>query len=230
MQEREFDKFAEEYRRLHAANIRASGETPEYFAEYKVREVARALLARGEHPRRILDFGAGVGTSVPYFRDYIPDASLTCLDVSEKCLDVGRSRFAGAAEFRGFDGRMIPFETGTFDVAFAACVFHHIDAEQQAGLLRELRRVLRTGGTLIVYEHNPLNPLTLHAVNTCPFDERATLVPAATMMLRIRSAGFARLERRFVVFFPSALRVLRPLERFLAWCPLGAQYSVFATK
>jgi len=107
---------------------------------------------------------------------------------------------------------MIPFETGTFDVAFAACVFHHIDAEQQAGLLRELRRVLRTGGALIVFEHNPLNPLTLHAVNTCPFDESATLVPAATMMRRIRSAGFAR------------------LERFLAWCPLGAQYSVFATK
>jgi len=83
MQEREFDKFAEEYRRLHAANIRASGETPEYFAN-KVREVVRALLARGEHPRRILDFGAGVGTSVPYFRDYIPDASLGPASICRK--------------------------------------------------------------------------------------------------------------------------------------------------
>lgn len=230
MQEHEFDKFAEEYRLLHAVNIGFSGESPEYFAEYKVGDLSRALVARGGHPRRILDFGAGIGASVPYFRRYLPEASLTCLDVSEKCLAIGRSRFADAAEFRAFDGRTIPFEAETFDAAFAACVFHHIDAQEHAGLLSELRRVLRRDGTLFIFEHNPLNPLTRHAVNTCPFDENADLLPAATMVERIRAAGFSRLERRFRVFFPRPLQALRPLERFLAWCPLGAQYSICATK
>ena len=32
MDEVEFDKFADEYRDLHAANIKLSGEDPEYFA------------------------------------------------------------------------------------------------------------------------------------------------------------------------------------------------------
>ena len=41
MDDAEFDRFADDYRSLHAANIRASGETPEFFAEYKVRDVAR---------------------------------------------------------------------------------------------------------------------------------------------------------------------------------------------
>ena len=35
MNSSEFDKFAEEYGSLHRANIAASGEPPEYFAEYR---------------------------------------------------------------------------------------------------------------------------------------------------------------------------------------------------
>ena len=58
MDEAEFDKFADEYRGLHAANIRLSGEEPEYFAEYKVVDIAaelardRAVGAHGARFRR----------------------------------------------------------------------------------------------------------------------------------------------------------------------------------
>ncbi len=230
MQQAEFDTFADEYRELHAANIRASGETPEYFAEYKVLDLSRILAARESRARSILDFGAGVGTSVPFFRIHVPDASVTCLDVSERSLEIGRSRFSGQAAFQAFDGKTLPFEPGSFDVAFCACVFHHIESGEHAGLLSEIRRVLKPNGTLIVFEHNRLNPLTLRAVQTCRFDANAVLVPVSAMARSIRRAGFSRIERRFRIFFPHALRALRPLERFLQWCPLGAQYSVVATK
>ena len=46
MDEVEFDKFADEYRDMHAANIKLSGEDPEYFAEYKIADIA-AELERG---------------------------------------------------------------------------------------------------------------------------------------------------------------------------------------
>ncbi|MBB5503094.1 hypothetical protein [Paraburkholderia sp. MM5384-R2] len=36
----EFDSFADEYLSLHARNIAASGEAPEFFAEYKIRDIA----------------------------------------------------------------------------------------------------------------------------------------------------------------------------------------------
>ena len=69
MDEVEFDKFADEYRAMHAANIRLSGEDPEYFAEYKVVDIV-AELRRSRPPReQVLDFGAGVGYSVPFSRD-----------------------------------------------------------------------------------------------------------------------------------------------------------------
>jgi SAM-dependent methyltransferase len=231
MDETEFDKFADEYRTLHAENIRFSGEDPEYFAEYKVADIA-ALLER-EHAapvRRALDFGAGVGYSVPFFARHLATARLTCLDVSRKSLEVGAARYGGAAEFKHFDGRTIPYADGTFDVALASCVFHHIPEELHSPLLAEIRRVLTPSGRLFVFEHNPLNPLTRHAVNTCAFDEHAKLVLAPAMRRRVLEAGFPSANVRYRIFFPNALRRLRPLEAKLAWLPLGAQYYVMAQK
>lgn len=228
MERAEFDRCADEYEQQHADNIRLSGEDPAYFARYKIGDVARSFAARP--PARILDFGAGIGGSVPYWREFFPRASLTCLDVSERSLAIARDRYPGAAEYRCFDGVAIPFADGSFDVAFAACVFHHIDGAEHVSLLRELLRVLADDGRLFLFEHNPLNPLTRHAVDTCPFDANAVLIRARTMRGRLHAAGFDSVALAYRIFFPGALRFLRPLERYLEWLPLGAQYRLCARK
>lgn len=230
MQETEFDKFADEYRQLHAKNIAVSGEAPEFFAEYKARDLADYLGDVPEGHLRILDFGAGVGTSVPWLVKYLPMAQLTCVDVSRKSLDIGRRLHGERARFIHFDGRTLPFQDGSFEVAFAACVFHHIDPREHIRLLREIHRVLAPGGRLAVFEHNPLNPLTLHAVRTCPFDGNAVLIRCRDLLCAFEQAGFARCIRRYRIFFPGFARALRPLERYLAWLPLGAQYFVAGRK
>jgi ubiquinone/menaquinone biosynthesis C-methylase UbiE len=230
MDEAEFDKFADEYRSMHAANIRLSGEDPEYFAEYKVIDIAAELERDAVVARRALDFGAGVGYSVPFFARHMPATRVTCLDVSRKSLDVGVARHGANAEFVHFDGRSIPYPDASFDVALASCVFHHIPHDEHVSLLGEIRRVLVPGGRLFVFEHNPLNPLTRHAVNTCAFDEHAKLIRAPTMRRRAREAGFGIADVRYRIFFPHALRSLRPLETKLTWLPAGAQYYVAARK
>lgn len=230
MNEAEFDRFADEYRALHAANIRLSGETPEYFAEYKILDLAKELAHMGTTPGAVLDFGAGIGYSVPFFAKHLPRAQVTCLDVSEKSLAIGRANHGERAEFRHFDGHTIPYGDGTFDAVLASCVFHHIPHGDHVRLLGELRRVVKPGGALVIFEHNPLNPLTRHAVNTCEFDEHAELMSAATLRRRARAAGFAAVRVRYRIFFPRPLRALRPLEALLTWLPLGAQYYVVATK
>jgi ubiquinone/menaquinone biosynthesis C-methylase UbiE len=226
----EFDRFALEYEELHATNIRMSGESPAYFAEYKVRDVAISLAALNIQPRNVLDFGAGIGTSVQYFKKYFPRARLTCLDVSQKSLQIGHSRFADDADFLSFDGQTIPFSDNTFDICFAACVFHHIPRQEHVALLREFRRVLTAGGAAFVFEHNPYNPLTVRAVRDCDFDENAVLIRAAELRSTLREAGFAAVRSAYRIFFPRALRVMRPMESLLTWCPMGAQYYVHATK
>jgi hypothetical protein len=89
---------------------------------------------------------------------------------------------------------------------------------------------LKPGGTAVIFEHNPLNPLTVHAVNTCPFDENAELIRGPSLRKEMQKAGFQNVGLRYRLFLPGALRALRPLERWLYGCPLGAQYFVHATK
>ena len=227
MQPPEFDKFADEYEALHHAGLGASGEGPEYFAEYKLREIHRALTraggARAPRVGRALDFGCGVGTSIGWFRHYFGQAPLLGLDVSARSLEIARRRHPGE-QLALFDGERIPLEDGSVDLAYAMCVFHHIPAHQHPAVLRELHRVLRPGGRLFVFEHNPLNPLTVRVVNDCPFDENAVLIRAGVLRRRLAGAGFARASTHFRVFFPRALRALRPLEPWLGWLPLGGQY------
>jgi hypothetical protein len=109
-------------------------------------------------------------------------------------------------------------------------VLHHVPVAERRGLLSRLRTKLRPGGRLFVFEHNPLNPLTRHAVDTCPFDENAVLIRAPKMRRRVLDAAFASATINYRIFFPHALRGLRGLEPRLTWLPLGAQYYVRASK
>jgi SAM-dependent methyltransferase len=49
----------------------------------------------------------------------------------------------------------LPFATGAFDAAFAFCVYHHIEPGDRVRHLSELARVVRPGGSVFVFEHNP---------------------------------------------------------------------------
>lgn len=224
----EFDAYVDDYEAQHAASIRLSGEDPEFFAAYKAAETARAMAATGIIAARIMDFGAGRGNCVPHLQQAFPDAELTCLDVSASSLDHCRARALRPVETVCYDGRRLPIADDTFDVVFTACVFHHIPAQEHVSLLREIRRTTKPGGRLVLFEHNPWNPLTQHAVRTCPFDRNAVLISAPEMRRRFRAAGFAQVCVNWHLFFPAWASALRPIERALGWLPLGAQYSLVA--
>jgi SAM-dependent methyltransferase len=230
MDKAEFDRFADAYYDQHRENVAITGEGPEYFAEYKIRQL-RAIVDRDQIAvSRICDFGAGIGNSIPYFRKYFPDAALTSSDVSERSLALGRQRYPGNGNSVLIEDGRIPCENDTFDVAFSACVFHHIPHEEHVKWLQELHRIARPGGLVAIFEHNPLNPLTVHAVNTCPFDENARLILARSLAKRLSAAGWASPRIQYNLFFPRGLASLRPLEASLGWLPFGAQYVAFARK
>jgi hypothetical protein len=76
MNRNEFDKFADEYHALHAQNIGVTGEQPDYFAEYKVRDIYDQMRATEDlrDNLRILDFGSGIGSCIPFYRHYFPSS------------------------------------------------------------------------------------------------------------------------------------------------------------
>lgn len=230
MEAAEFDKFADEYLAIHTENLKLTGEAPDYFARYKIDELRRRWTAekRGE-PGAILDFGSGVGASLPHLARAFPSASLTAIDVSERSLEISKQVHPELGRRVLYAGTgALPLEAAAFDLIFTACVFHHIEADQHVELFDGLRRLLRPGGALVVFEHNPVNPVTRYIVATCPFDENAVLIPGPVLKARLSEAGFAKVDVRYTGFFPNALAALRPAEPWLAWLPVGAQHYAFA--
>jgi SAM-dependent methyltransferase len=225
----EFDRFADEYLATHAKNLAVSGESPEYFARYKIDEIKRVWQARGRPPpQTILDFGSGIGASVPHFRRNFPAAEIIATDVSPRSLEIAQHRHPGQARFALYGGSGPPAPPASIDLAFSACVFHHIQASEHVDLFNALRETLRPGGALVIFEHNPVNPVTQHIVATCPFDENAVLIPAGVLKQRLTAAGFGKVEIAYTGFFPAALKALRPLEPAMKALPVGAQYYALA--
>lgn len=224
--EAEFDAVAGDYRAQHAQSTGVAVEELDYFARYKIEYVQQLWARRGRSPRTIMDFGAGIGNALAPMHEAFPEAEIIALDVSRASLDLVDAQVIPNVRTLAYDGLHVPLPDASLDCVFIACVFHHIPAEHHIALLRELRRVLRPDGVLVLFEHNPLNPLTRLAVARCEFDRDAVLISAGEMHRRLRAAGFGRTAARFCLFFPPALAVLRPLERLLGWLPLGAQYHL----
>jgi len=223
----EFDLLADEYHDQHAVNVAITGEAPEYFAEYKIADLAALVQSKALGATQIFDFGCGIGNSVPYFRKYFGQSALLCSDVSSRSIEIAQTRFPGKEQYVRI-GKNIPLPSNSQDIVFSACVFHHIPHDEHQHWLAELQRVTKPGGLLAIYEHNPLNPLTVHAVNTCPLDVHARLIRASVMRQRALASGWADARVDYKLFFPSMFKSLRPMERHLNWLSLGAQYRMAA--
>ncbi|HEX2047775.1 MAG TPA: class I SAM-dependent methyltransferase [Acidimicrobiales bacterium] len=103
--------------------------------------------------RRVLDAGCGPGF---YASELVArGATVVGFDASAEMVRLAWQRVGGAATFRGHDlGRPLDWlDDDVFDAALLALVIHHVD--DRLGALREMHRVLRPGGVLVVSTHHP---------------------------------------------------------------------------
>jgi ubiquinone/menaquinone biosynthesis C-methylase UbiE len=225
----EFDQYASEYTDLHEASIKASGEDPAFFAAYKAKYMAARLGVNAQNRTlSMLDFGCGIGNTISHLRQAFPAAQLHGADLSGESIRLANESHAHEAAFKAIEDNRLPYADQSFDVAVAACVFHHIPPAERAYWMSEIRRILKPGGVVFVFEHNVLNPLTVKAVKDCPFDEDAILLPKAELLQLARKSTFDDVSARYIVFFPHMLAMFRPLEPAMGWIPFGAQYVVQA--
>lgn len=229
----EFDSYAHDYEGLNNENVKISGYSTSYFAEYKIKEVANHLASIGMAGKGInfLNFGCGTGNSEEYIRQYLPESVIYSVDTSSKSIEYARQRHRGLKNihFNVLDGRELRFEV-CFDVIFVANVLHHIPRAEHLRTLSMLHQALSPSGNLFLFEHNPLNPLTVRAVKTCPFDQGVILLSPLYARKVLSQARFNSTTLRFILFFPKTLGFLTRAEEYLRKLPLGAQYYFIAGK
>jgi SAM-dependent methyltransferase len=222
----DFNEFADSYREDLERSIGFAGGEADLFIGLKARLLteiaARQLGPPGE--LEVLDVGCGVGETARFLKGSF--GSLRGVDIAAD--SVARAAEANPwAEFGSYPaGGPLPAEDASVDLAYTVCVLHHVPPAERRAFLDQMRRVVRPGGVVAVFEHNPFNPLTRKAVRDCAFDADAVLLSRGQARSLLEESGLTPLEARYILFFPRQGARLRAIERRLGRLPLGAQYYV----
>jgi ubiquinone/menaquinone biosynthesis C-methylase UbiE len=224
----EFDRHAATYASAVNDAIAFSGLDVDTFVRAKLFHLRRIFSRYGiSTSDRVVDVGCGVGT---YEMNLVEDwPNISGIDVSEESVALARQNCA-AASFSAFDGKQMPFESGSVAAAFAICVWHHVPVEHWSLFLAEIFRILRPGGILAVFEHNPWNPLTRWAVERCVFDKDAVLLSMPQARRRMIAAGFKLPQSEYILSVPATKGIAGQIDRWLGSVPTGAQYLVVGRK
>jgi SAM-dependent methyltransferase len=103
--------------------------------------------------KTVLDYGCGNGYVLAHYARN--GAAVVGVDATARAVELARRRFALLGlegTFVQNDGRSIPVESESVDVACSMGVLHHIP--EPGPVVAELHRVIRPGGTLIVMVYN----------------------------------------------------------------------------
>ena len=122
------------------------GEHARRLYPHVLTEVTRAVA--GNPAPRLLNLGCGTGALAALVLEGIPDARLSCVDLSPVMARVARGRLGDRAEVRLCDAERLPFRDGSFDAAWCNDSFHHYPDPERAAF--QAWRVLAPGGTLVV--------------------------------------------------------------------------------
>jgi SAM-dependent methyltransferase len=221
-----FDRYTDTYRDVVEESIGFAGGNLDRYVGAKARLLLDLSHRRLGDPETLkaLDVGCGPGETDAFLEGAF--ASLHGVDLSVAMIERAEARNPWATYSAYAMGEPLPYDDASFDVSFAICVFHHVPPTDRPALLAEMRRVIRPGGLIAIFEHNPWNPLTRKAVRDCPFDDDAVLVPRSEARRMAGRAGLAEVESPFIIFFPRGGRRRERIEKRLGWLPLGAQYYV----
>jgi SAM-dependent methyltransferase len=159
--------------------------SPEW-AEFLHTEVLPWLTERAEIGPELLEVGPGPGASTEWLRHRV--SRLVAVEIDPAAADRLRARFAGTnVEVITADATDLPLEAASIDSAASFTMLHHVPTVAlQDGLLAEVARVLRPGGTFIGNDSIPSDDLAA-------FHEGDTYNPIdpASFADRLLAAGFA---------------------------------------
>lgn len=221
----DFDDYNEDYDSILNSRLAAYGDV-DYFGEYKAR-LMRKMLHHTEEPKKILDFGCGVGRNLPHLQTFFPNAKLFAFDISRKSLTIAAR---GKKNITAIDEDVIDSYEGIFDAVFISGVIHHVEPANRAPVIQRIRHLLAGNGKAFVFEHNPYNPITRRIVKDCEFDKDVALITKGELTSLFARNQLYLIKSSYTFFVPPKLKCIDFIEFFLSRLPLGGQYCAVFVK
>lgn len=119
-----------------------------------------AELSGAEPGHRVLDVGCGTGYLTRRMAARVgPDGAVTGVDPSTPVLDYARRKKqrpgSAACTYQEGIAEALDLPDASFDAVVTSLMLHHLPEDLRPAALREMRRVLRPGGRLLVVEFRP---------------------------------------------------------------------------
>lgn len=156
------------------------------------RRAAFTRVATAAKPRagdRILDVGCGTGYLSRILAPVVtPAGHVTGVDPSPAMIGYATAHSPGNCTYVRAEGQNLPFPDSSFDLVVSSLAVHHIPAEARPEAMRQMFRVLRPGGRLLIAEFRPpANRLARHVIGALsgpamrhdPRDLLGTMIPDA---------------------------------------------------
>lgn len=220
---KQFDTHATAYDETTNESISFSGLKVDFFVRAKAQHILTEAKAHFADIAQInvLDIGCGVGKYHPLLRNDFK--SISGVDVSEKSIKIAKKN-QPSINYQIYKGQRLPFEDNHFELTYTICVMHHVPPSLWANFAQEMMRVTKPGGIALVFEHNPLNPLTRKAVNDCPYDKDAVLLRPKKVKALFKKAGAQESKTEHILTIPAISGIPKRIDRLFSNIPLGAQY------
>jgi ubiquinone/menaquinone biosynthesis C-methylase UbiE len=103
----------------------------------------------------VLDIGCGTGTLAVLIKQRCPGVEVTGLDPDPKALARAQrkaDRARAKVQFEQGFADQIKHPPACFDLVVSSFMFHHLEPDQKGGTLREICRVLKPGGRLLLLD------------------------------------------------------------------------------
>lgn len=133
-----------------------------------VEHIQRYRFASGLFPAgsKILDLASGRGYGASILSE--GNCKVVGLDLGRHYVKKAAEKYGKKAEFGAADVRKLPINSGSIDGATAFEITEHLDKDDQSELIKEIARVLKSGGTAVIsipyqYSSGPIsNPHHLY--------------------------------------------------------------------
>ncbi|MSP68037.1 MAG: methyltransferase domain-containing protein [Alphaproteobacteria bacterium] len=86
---------------------------------------------------------------------------VVCVDISDRALGLTRKKLGNKGEYHNGSVLSLSLTNDTFDAVLCAHMLYHVDKNDQVGAVRELIRVTKAEGRIVVIYCNPRSPLML---------------------------------------------------------------------
>lgn len=167
-----------------------------YFLKIKADILLSELEKKGKR-LNLLDVGCNDGELEELIANKFN--TIVGIDVILNKINKAKAKIIPNCKFLVMSGLSMKFEKNTFDAVIIVNILHHVPDTLHVKVLKESYRVLKNEGCLLIFEHNPHNPLVYLRFNyLSKIDKGCKMITPKNLSKNCRMAGFRNNVTKYI--------------------------------